>query len=728
MSPPAVTARLEVEFVPGSGTYVNISSRCRTLTITRPRPGIAQAVSVTTLTAELDNAPDSTGFCPFTPDSAVGLYYPNVERDRRIRVTALSGASSWVRFHGWTDTWVPDMDAGGVGQSTVTVTASCVLGRYARRKVLSYYGETVLASANVDYWPLDDPVDTATVRGLSGDPAAFPARDGQIIVPSRPPGAAVLSEPDGGHLSDGQVEFSRGNDNAPAPVILLRTRPGQLVAAVSASFRLSTDPAGLTDDAVAAYDANGLRLWRWCASLVAGNITWTLFDDSDTAMSFYATASPRDDAWHHWKITLSSSTSSTIRLVDKGGATTAAGSFTWTYDPRPVAWLVLGGQMVPQRKGKQTNTLQGGISSFAVQYASGGVFDYSEFIVPGITSDAGRVATFLDAEGAALSSLTGGAITTGTTSDVRQVMYTNTTRTLLDRWNEHKVTVGGHLSTIPDGRRRYIYAEEARPVAVALTLDAADDLDIPAGGWQATKDERPTRVTAVGPAGGATVIDTATEAATGLKLDGPTLATSAGTVDLARSAAASVMAPRLARLSAFGLDATLTGTDKTAALMALRQSDRIRVTGLPPQYLGLTYQDVYASGWTETYVGEYGRCVFVFDTDTADDPTEAILDDAEYGRIGIGDGSATGTGGTCVGTTATGTLIVTSATSPQTNAGGEFPRDLDWNGERITVSAVGGSTSPQTFTVSARGVAPTVARVHVAGDSVEIWHAARAAL
>ncbi len=161
--------------------------------------------------------------------------------------------------------------------------------------------------------------------------------------------------------------------------------------------------------------------------------------------------------------------------------------------------------------------------------------------------------------------------------------------------------------------------------------------------------------------------------------------------------------------------------------MALTQSDRIRVTGLPPEYLGLTYQDVYASGWTETYTGEYDRAIFVFDTDMADDPPEAILDNAEYGRVGIGDGLATITGGTCVGITGTGTVIITS-TSELTTVAGEYSLDLDWLGERITVSVPGGAVSPQTCTVTARGVAPTVARVHAAGHAVEIWHAARAAL
>ena len=59
---------------------------------------------------------------------------------------------------------------------------------------------------------------------------------------------------------------------------------------------------------------------------------------------------------------------------------------------------------------------------------------------------------------------------------------------------------------------------------------------------------------------------------------------------------------------------------------------------------------------------------------------------------------------------------------------GDYPLDLDINGERVTVtSAPAGSTSPQTVTIT-RGVAPTVARAHGAGEAVDVWNAARWAM
>jgi hypothetical protein len=59
---------------------------------------------------------------------------------------------------------------------------------------------------------------------------------------------------------------------------------------------------------------------------------------------------------------------------------------------------------------------------------------------------------------------------------------------------------------------------------------------------------------------------------------------------------------------------------------------------------------------------------------------------------------------------------------------GDYPLDLDLNGERVTItSAPAGGTSPRTVTVT-RGVAPTVARAHSAGEAIDVWNAARIAL
>jgi hypothetical protein len=729
MAPPIVTAILEVEFVPGSGTWVDISDRVNDLTITRPRSAPGEDRAPTTLQVSLRNYPYESGvgagYCPFVPNSPTSRYYPNVTQNRRVRVTAVSGATTWVRFLGFVDKWLPTTST-GAADAKCTLRATDVLGRYARKRLLSYYGETVLNTSTIDYYPFTDPADSQTVRGRSGDPVTFPPRDGLVVNPSGQPGTLTLSSPaDGGHLTDGQIALTRGDSiSSCAPVILLKVRTGQIFGGFGASFKLDATPAGSTgDDMVSGYSDGGNLLWTWSVNLVAGKIQWELRDFSGSAKSFLITDGPQDDTWHWWQIRFPTSTSSAIHLRDKGAGVRSFGSGAWSvFNPQLTQWVVVGGQMSPNRKGKQSNTFQGSISSFTMHHTTT-VFDYSEFSVPGVATDADRVSAFLHQQGTDVDTLVGGAFYES--PDKTQLMYTNATNTLLDRWNEHTRSTGGTLLTQPNGRRRYRAAETSRPSAVSLTLDAGDDFHLPAGDYQEAQEDKPTRVVAEGPVGEVTVIDSAAETLLGMILERETLQTSGGTLDAVASAAALVTGSSRARLSQIAVDLSVAGTDKTATMMTLLQGDRIRVGGMPSALAGLTYQDVFASGWNETYVGQGRQAIFVFDTDLADDPPEAVADDAEYADVAFGDGVATVTGGTCVGTTGTGTVIVTSG-SPASTTAGDYPTDLDWNGERITVSAPGGATSPQTFTVTARGVAPTVARVHAAGEMVDAWHAATA--
>jgi hypothetical protein len=64
--------------------------------------------------------------------------------------------------------------------------------------------------------------------------------------------------------------------------------------------------------------------------------------------------------------------------------------------------------------------------------------------------------------------------------------------------------------------------------------------------------------------------------------------------------------------------------------------------------------------------------------------------------------------------------VDTAAGSPLwTTAGGDFPFDIIMSGERITVTSITGSTSPQTFNVT-RAV-NNIAKAHVAGETVSLF-------
>jgi len=738
----SVQHKVEVQFVPG-GSFIDISTRSRGFEIVHPRGTVETPVEATTATVLLDNTPataaeltawgapaGSVGYAPFTPDNLAGAFSGQVERDRMVRLSYSwnGGANSSVRFFGWSDKWVPDMSV-DVADATCTLTASCVMSRHARRDLISDYGEQITALTDSDYWPYDDDPDATYLRGLSLDRTDIPAA--QVIPSSAGTGSQSLGQADAGILVDGIASFARGDGNTASPVILHKTRGGSnAVNRVSLWVKLDADIVGSADDIVAAYDKFGNVIWRFLAVIVSGKVVWKLIDSNGVSRTEFGTNYPRDDSWHWISLVLyddAGTPASQLAIRDKSIPDRfVAGYFPgWPRAPYAgIEYIVVGGNMNPRAVGKQGNTINGSVSGLWVRYNSlaGGV-SYSHYSAAGVDFTGFNRAADLVTYGATADTLVGGGVGVSV-QDLTPVQLTGANENLLDAWREHVRTIQGRMFTRPDGRRHVVLPLNMNPIAVSLTLDAEADLDIPTGGWSGERTERPTRQTVTSPVGSVTLIDQDTETATQLRLSGSDLASSAGDPAVARGLAYRQMVSGESRLTSFGFDVTLMPTDQRAAVFALLPYQRIRIQNLPVANLGVSYKDVYASGWVEEYVVEDQAVLFVFDTDPADAPPEGVFDDATYGRFAIGDSAATVTGGTCVATTATGTLIVTS-TSPLSTAAGDYPCDLDWNGERVTVTAPGGAVSPQTFPVTARGVAPTVARVHAAGEPVEVQYAMR---
>jgi hypothetical protein len=737
----SVQHKVEVQFVPG-GSFIDISSRSRGFEIVHPRATPETVVEATTFTVVLDNTPataaevaawgapsSSVGYAPFTTDNPVGAFSPNIERDRMVRLsyTWNAGANTSVRALGWSDKWSPDL-SGDITESITTLTGSDVFSRYERRDLISDYGEKISGNlADSDYWPYDDDADATFLRGLSLDRTDIPPA--QVIPSIAGTGTLSLEKVDASILVDGCASFSRGEGNTASPVILHKTRPNTPINRVSAWIRLNSDVVGSADDIIAAYNKFGEVVWRFLAVVVAGNVVWKLIDAAGNSRSEFGTNYPRDDSWHWLSIVTfddGGSGGSQLAIRDKSIPDRFVAGYIppWPYKPyQNIEYIVVGGNMNPRAVGKQGNTVNGSVSGLWVTYGTAINASYSFLSATSLTEDAQTRAQRIIGYVSAVDSLVGGGVG-GSDPDLTPTQQTGANTNALEAWREHVRTTQGRIFTQPDGRRNVRVPSVTNPPNVSLTLDAGADLDLPAGGWTQERTERPTRQTVTAPIGTVTLVDAATEATTGLRLTGSDLATSAGDLAVARGVAYRQMSSGGARLSGFGFDVTLMATDQRAAVFALLPYDRVRVTNLPSAFLGLTYMDVWASGWAETYDTTDQSCVFVMDTDPADDPPVGVFDSSEYGRFGVPEGTATVTGGTCVGNTGTGTIIITSA-SPWSTSAGDYPADVDWNGERVTVTTPGGSTSPQTFTVTARGVAPTIARVHSAGESAQVWHAMR---
>lgn len=182
------------------------------------------------------------------------------------------------------------------------------------------------------------------------------------------------------------------------------------------------------------------------------------------------------------------------------------------------------------------------------------------------------------------------------------------------------------------------------------------------------------------------------------------------------------------RLSNLSFDLVTAQNDLYSDWFGLAPGERVRAAGLPSTYFGVTYMDGYVLGWKERPRTD-GYEVDL-NLQPADAPAEGKFDDTGYGRFGWADGKATITGGTAIGSTGVGTIIITTTSGPTlTQNGGMYPLNLDWNGECVTITTAPVSAiSPQTVTITARGVNGTVARNHAAGERVDIWNTARYAL
>lgn len=154
------------------------------------------------------------------------------------------------------------------------------------------------------------------------------------------------------------------------------------------------------------------------------------------------------------------------------------------------------------------------------------------------------------------------------------------------------------------------------------------------------------------------------------------------------------------------------------AVTSLDVGSVIRVTGLP-SHLPPGPLDLLVEGYEEA-LGPLSWEI-TLTCSPASPWRVAIADDAVYGRAD----TAGSTLAAAVSTTTATTLSVATTTGPLWTTSG-FPFDIRVAGEVMTVTAVSGSTSPQTFTVirSVNGIAKT----HASGTAVSLAQAAVAAL
>lgn len=683
---------VEIEFTAGVWTDVGSLVKGDSIEIHVGRDSAASGIQPGTLDLDLDNADGR-----FTPDNPTSTHYPNFVEGKRIRVRVTKSATTYVRFVGRITAITPDYPNEPT-QSVTHVAAVDILGDLSRISLPSI--PEAIARLNpagtCAFYPLTDAnehlgmVDILTVAP-------------RLRIWDRTPGTGRIDARSDESLGDGAsyVQLFDGKGLWTTSALPTGLAPNPVV---TATIKVTSSSYGevLSASSGRRSGSNDYAAVRWTAT---GFILDTYVSGALTGSS---TAIAADDGWYFVEL---DATGGSLSVVGNGitGLETSPGAAPTA----TINHVALGGDL-DMSVGMLLVLGSGGTASYSSNDVTSNTFDLAVSLT--------RFASAVYATGLAAT------FSWSTTPSVAGAPLFTEDMNALDV-----------LVAIADSESGYVYAEpstsasqtvrvlataDSRPTTVALTVDAEGDL---VGGPTLDRniDERIATAVATSSAGAVTARDTsvtnvgsaAADVATILADDNDLYAVASDRIARGRD--------QLTRLTQLTVDLATASSDLYASFYAVTPGERLRLSGLPTTYFGLSYIDGYVEGWTER-PGITGYEV-VFDLSPADAPPEAIADTS---RAPWGDGVCTVTSGTAVGTTATGTIVATfTGTAALSTSAGDYPQDFDWNGERVTVtSAPAGGTSPRTLTLTARGVAPTVARVHAANESLDLWLGAHVAL
>lgn len=132
------TTKVEIAFTTQpedpSPVYVDVTSSVRLpvgISITRGRQDQYETVQAARLSLTLMN-PDGR----FTPGNVSSVYYPNVKKGRRIRVSETWGGTTYIRFTGFIDEWPVTWADASTVMADVQITATSRIARLGRGKTL----------------------------------------------------------------------------------------------------------------------------------------------------------------------------------------------------------------------------------------------------------------------------------------------------------------------------------------------------------------------------------------------------------------------------------------------------------------------------------------------------------------------------------------------------------------------------------------------------------------
>jgi hypothetical protein len=155
------------------------------------------------------------------------------------------------------------------------------------------------------------------------------------------------------------------------------------------------------------------------------------------------------------------------------------------------------------------------------------------------------------------------------------------------------------------------------------------------------------------------------------------------------------------------------GRANIPAWVGLGYGARVTVANLPQQ-VAADPIDVFIEGKVERF-DEHTWMATLNTTPAAPFEVFKIEGGGNLGRLQATDSTLAA----AVTPTATSLSVATTTLPLWTTAGGDLPLDIEVGGERMTVTAISGASSPQTFTVT-RSV-NSISKAQTAGTSVKVW-------
>lgn len=696
-----------------NGAWTNITDyvyQRDNLVITRGRPNEASAISPSTLSITLNNRDGR-----FSPRNPTGPYFGTLGRNTQMRISAPVDAvmdSLGYRFWGEVPAWPPQWDNTG-NDVYVQIQVAGITRRLSQSgaavlasSMTRYYTSATGPASLVAYWPCEDAVgSTSLASAVAGD------------LPMGIRGAPTLAS-DSSFAGSGPIPVLNGSIWTAS---IGSSAPNAVGTDNVLRFLMHIPAAGDVNGAtVAAIFTSGTvtHAYLQYGTVGGGSLQFTGYDVNGNAL-FQTAVAPLAVTGVPVRVSVALQTVGTgveysIQVLVPGASSALATSGTIT---SASIGRFTGIAINPD--GQLVGTSIGQIS---VQSVWDDLFNEQYALNAWIGESAAARFTRLCTEESIASAIT------GNTSD-GALMGAQTMQTLLDLLQECESADLGQIyeprtffglayrtrvdmcNQAPVCALDYSQAQLAAPLAptdddqlivndVTVTRTSGSSLEVTQTTGALSTSAPPA---GVGPYPKSYTVnlqsDSQLPAVAGWLL-------SIGTVDQQRFPAITVDLTRPQVIAAFG------------TVQAADVGDLITIAN-PPAWMPPELIQQLAVGWTETlnafmWTVEW-NCVPALPYFTG-----VVGANAVYGKAGT-DGSELYTN---ITSSATSMLVETTSTSYPlwTTATSDFPFDVIVSGERITVSKITGSSSPQTFTV-ARSVNGVV-KSHLAGEPVSLFYPA----